>query len=262
MTGCPLSWPISYAACESCAPLLTMSVEDKAMFEEMAADYLWNWTLKTFGVCSGTIRPCRSSLGRWGSAFWGHGRGLHPELVAGEWLNLGCGVCRDTCSCGVPTSLRLPGPIVSMSQVFVDGAVLPATSYRVDNESLLVRTDGAMWPWCQNLALPTTEPGTWSITYDYGREVPIGGQIAAGVLACELAKAACRDASCALPQRVQTITRQGVTLAMLDPFDGIEAGRTGIWLIDSWVASIVKPIRPGRVYSPDVPRPKWRREHA
>ena len=110
------------------------------------------------------------------------------------------------------------------------------------------------------MALPTTAPGTFSIAYDYGREVPIGGQLAAGVLACELAKAACRDSSCALPQRIQSITRQGVTVAVLDAFDDIDSGHTGIWLIDSWVSSIVKPLRPGRICSPDVPRPKWRRD--
>jgi hypothetical protein len=236
-----------------------MNVEDRAAFEEMAADYLWNWTLKSFGVCSTVLRPCRSDCR--GSTYWRRGNGLHPAIIGGQWTNLVCGACGDNCTCGVPTSLRLPGPIVSISQVLLGGVVLPPAAYRVDNGTTLVRTDGGRWPWCQDMALPTTAPGTFSVAYDFGREVPIGGQLAAGVLACELAKAACRDSTCALPQRVQTITRQGVTMAMLDPFDGIEAGRTGIWLIDSWVASIVKPTRPGGVYSVDVPRPKERRSH-
>src|SRR3546814_4772015 len=50
--------------------------------------------------------------------------------------------------------------------------------------------------------------------------------ISAGRLANELAKAACNDKSCGLPQRVQSITRQGVTVAVLDSFDDIDTGHT------------------------------------
>jgi hypothetical protein len=102
---------------------------------------------------------------------------------------------------------------------------------------------------------PLGSENTWSVTYQQGKPVPVGGQIAAGLLACELAKAACGDKSCGLPQRVQSITRQGVTVAVLDAFDDIDTGHTGIWLIDSWVASVTKRPRRWRVLSPDRRQP-------
>jgi hypothetical protein len=259
----PCQWPVSYAGCSSCAPFVTMSVEDKAAFEEMATDWLYAWTLSAFGVCHTTIRPCRPD--DMPPTFWGSGplsagssggwfAYPNPRLVGGAWTNLRCGRCLDGCSCTAPTTLRLPGPVISISEVIVDGDLLPSSSYRVDDASLLVRVDGGHWPTAQNLAQPTSEAGTWSVSYDLGREVPIGGQVAAGVLACELAKAACRDATCALPQRLQSISRQGVTVAVLDDFQDVTQGRTGIWLIDSWVSSVTKPTRASKVYSPDVKR--------
>jgi hypothetical protein len=245
---------VSYAACTTCAPLDGMSEEDRYQFERMAVEYLWAWTLNAFGVCRETLRSCRSDCWALESK-----DPLSPALVGGQWFNLTCGLCGDNCSCSAPAALRLPGPVVSIDEILIDGAVLPPTAYRVDNQSLLVRMDGGFWPRCQNMSLPPSVPGTWQIAYQRGREVPVGGQIAAGIMACELAKAACRDGTCALPQRIQTITRQGVTMAMVDPFEGLDNGRTGIWLVDSWVASITTPVRAAKVYSPDVPRPKWRK---
>jgi hypothetical protein len=167
----------------------------------------------------------------------------------------------DLCTCGAPVALALPGPAMAVYEVLVDGVALAPSAYRLSGDQL-VRADGQPWPTCQDLlALPSTK-GTWQVTYDRGTPVPVGGQIAAGMLAMELAKAACRDSTCQLPQRIQTITRQGVTIGMLDPFDGLEKGFTGIWLIDSWITSITKPQLGGRVYSPDVPLTRGRATRA
>lgn len=273
MTG-PCSWPISYASCANCTVLAGMSAPDRLLVETMATEYLWNWTLKAFGVCTLTVRPCRQDCvdgrstfwgnGPYGSGSMGYGSGIgpfpNPQLVEGEWTNVSCGFCPDACSCEGDRlqTLKLPGPIVSVTTVTLDGMVLLPDTYRVDNASLLVRLSGGAWPKCQDMTLPTTQPGTFSVTYQRGRVVPVGGQVAAGLLACELAKAICRDSSCALPQRVQTITRQGVTMAMIDNGEGIAKGETGIWAIDSWVSSITSPIRPSTVLSPDIARPRYR----
>src|SRR3546814_14899634 len=77
------------------------------------------------------------------------------------------------------------------------------------------------------------EADTWSILYNRGYPVPAGGQVAAGLLAVELAKAACGDKSCGLPQRVQAITRQGVTIAVLDAFADTDTRHTALWLLGS-----------------------------
>src|SRR3546814_2256809 len=49
------------------------------------------------------------------------------------------------------------------------------------------------WPTCQNMNLADGAEDTWSVTYVKGYAVPKGGQVAAGMLAVELAKAACND---------------------------------------------------------------------
>lgn len=74
------------------------------------------------------------------------------------------------------------------------------------------------------------------VTYRHGLAPPIGGVEAALVLAVELGKAKVSDASCRLPKRVQTITREGVTVGFQDnTLAGLDAGRTGIWEVDVWL---------------------------
>lgn len=270
----PCDWPVSYAGCTSCAPFgLPATEEDpqteaeaaaQATFEAVATEYLWHWTGRRYGLCPVVLRPCRADC--LPSTFWGNssspsgwGGVLNPALVAGSWVNLSCGACAPLAGCGCSLdstkALELPGPVAEVTEVVIDGAVLAEASWRLDG-NVLWRVDGRAWPSCQYLERDLTEEGTWSIAYTRGVAVPMGGQIAAGLLACELAKAACRDSSCALPQRVQTITRQGVTVAMLDAFDDIENGHTGIWVIDSWIASVTAAQKRvgGRIYSVDIPR--------
>ena len=272
MQTAPCGWQISYAGCEDmCDALSSLPASGVEAFEQMAAAYLWNWTGRLFGECEFAIRPCKQEC--WGdtSTFWGSGPfpGLYgswggaagvarPALIGGLWYNLTCGTCGDRCSCSHTPQIELPGPVSSVTQVLIDGEVLDPAAYRVDNAQLLVRVDGERWPFCQHMALPPTDEGTWEVTFKRGGPVPVGGQIAAGVLACALAKAACSSA-CELPQRVQEITRQGVSMVMIDPFDGLDNGRTGIWLIDSWVSSVTAAPKPWGVYSPDVPNNRVRR---
>lgn len=270
-TSGPCSWPIIYP--EGCAvgPEYYLSPVQRDLYEDMAAALLWRWTGRVFGPCPVVLRPCRVDClaAGWFRGWSGvlNGQAFAPALVGGRWYNVRCGACGDACSCGDSTpALDLPGPVASVTEVHIDGAVVPAAQYRVDNHSLLVRlsdttTDPATrrgWPTCQDMDLPPTEPGTWQVSYLRGVEVPEGGQIAAGVLALELARAAQGDSGCQLPRRVQSITRQGVTVAVLDSFEDVDKGRTGIWLIDSWVASINAPVRGGSVRSVDIPHPRHR----
>lgn len=267
----PCSWDLTFPCATTdpddeeytCEHLDELTPDARATIEEMATAFLWNWTARQFGACPVTIRPCRQNCWQGVSTYWGRGgvgstlstgiagRPFTPVIINGGWYNIGCGTCGDSCGCGHTESLQLPGPIAAVTEVQIDGEVLPPSAYRVDNDRFLVRTDGGAWPTCQDMNAALGEENTWAVTYERGIPVPAGGQVAAGSLACELAKAACRDKSCGLPQRVQSVTRQGVTIAVLDAFDDIDTGHTGIWLIDSWVASVMKRPRPWRVYSPD-----------
>jgi hypothetical protein len=269
--GWPCTWPVLYPA--DCAALGSDAdpSPDRARYEQMAAEFLWNWTGRSYGLCPVLLRPCRKDcpasdtywgLGPYtvGSSSFSGGAGWSPALLDGHWMNVGCGVCGDDCACiGGTPALSLPPSVHAITEVRIDGAALAASAYRVDNHALLVRLDGNAWPTCQNMAAdPRSAANTFQVDYTRGVPVPLGGQVAAGALACELAKAATGDKTCALPQRVQTIARQGVTMTMLDTFEDVERGRTGIWIVDSWVASVTQPRRGGSVRSVDIPRPRSR----
>lgn len=252
------TWPVDYAACATDAETGEATCfEDptaQTLFESMAVEFLRNWTGRSFGLCDAVVRPCRENCLP-GSTFWGRDRAPWvPALIGGQWYNIGCGSCppQAGCGCTLVPALTLPGPIDSVTEILLAGAVLPDTAYRVDDHNVLVRLDGNAWPTCQDMGLGVDQPMTWQISYVKGRPVPVGGQVAAGILACELSKAACNDRTCALPQRIQNITRQGVSVTLLDDFATLQQGQTGIWLIDSWLASVTKPRMGASVHSVDV----------
>jgi hypothetical protein len=60
---------------------------------------------------------------------------------------------------------------------------------------------------------------------------------AAAILACELVKAHL-GVDCALPARVQTLTRQGMSMAILDPQEFLAFGRTGLYEVDLAIAAV------------------------
>lgn len=238
--------------------------EVQEIYGDMAAQFLWHWTRRQFGECRLTIRPCRSKCGQT-DTFTGRGPipgmgGYYPHSYGGQVLSIRCGACNwNTCDCETVDSLIIPGPVSEIEEILIDGLMMDLRGVRVDNYNALIRMDGESWPTCQNLALPTSEANTWQVTYLRGTPVPIGGQVAAGLLACEFYKAACKDRSCQLPERIKNITRQGVSVSLLDDFETLDQGKTGIWLIDSWVASVTRPQGGGTVTSVDVRSKKARR---
>lgn len=253
MTG-PCEWDVNYGACDPPAEWDALTPEQRATFEQMATEFLWRWTGRVLGLCEVEISPCRMPFTDRMSTFEGKGPypsgGMwRPVIINGKWYNIGCGSCGDECYCDGPAAIELPGVVDSIVEITVHGEVLPEDAYHVEAHHMLVRDDGGVWP---------TDPDDWTITYMRGVPVPIGGQIAAGVLALELFRAACGSDQCGLPKRFQSMTRQGVTVAMLDSFDDIDKGHTGIWIIDSWVASMTQIPRRSAVYSPDI-RPVVRR---
>lgn len=276
------AWPINYAACGAtpgdpdaeppvepstgCDALDDLTPETREAFEAMAADYLWNATGQRFGVCDVVARPCRSGCDgarAWTSTFWGRGPfpwqgkadggSWVPLLIGGQWYNLGC-PCVGSCSCATegPAALRLPGPVAEVTSVKIDGVTLDPSTYTVMYGEVLVRNDGTPWPACQNLLAPSSAVDTFEVAYKRGNPVPIGGQIAAGRLACEFALAACDSDDCALPERLQSFTRQGVTASFF--LSGEKWQETGIWLIDSWVNSASQVRSTSAVRSVDVPQ--------
>ena len=150
-------------------------------------------------------------------------------------------ICQDYCTsrtwCCERPEIRLPGPVESVDEVYVYGELLDPTAYQVEDYRYLVRIDGGTWP------------REVTVTYDHGFSPPAGADVATAELACELARAMSGDKECRLPQRIQSKTRQGVTVR----FPDFEAGRTGLPLVDMWIASAKNPEQPPRIHTPDGP---------
>ena len=271
-------WPVLYPACSETkvidwlevggdSELEETSVKPPEEFEQMAIQLLWAWTGRVFSTCEVKARPGVVSQceGLQGSTFWGltqPGEGYPSRdgwgvALSGlsHWVRSLCGVCgENVCRChGGASVIALPGPVNRVVEVTIDGEVLAPENYKVTAHRWLTRTDGKVWPQGQDYSKSEGE-GTFIVSYLRGVPVPAGGKIAAGALAVQLEKAACAADDCALPQRAQSVTRQGVTVEILDEFEDTLKGRTGIWLVDNWVASVTQPRKAsgGRVYSVDV----------
>lgn len=216
-----------------------------------------------YGLCTLKIRPCRRRCEQASNAMLyreldvtagGGGGPWIPALIDGQLYNITCG-CVGQCGCSPLCEIILAPGAYDVTEVRVNGTVLPASDYRVDDNRRLVRTDEGCWPECQELRLPDTQPGTFSITFRTGQPVPAGGQMAVTDLALNLYQA-CRGKTCQLPSRVTQVVRDGVTWQLLDDLSVFDRGRTGLPRVDLWLAS-VNPYAsrgPMRVWSPDTVR--------
>lgn len=202
------------------------------------------------GSCTSTVRPVRHC-------------GCGPVALGvadGWWIPDGVASTLAVNNlCGHPAmasrSIVLPGrPVTAISEVRIDGQVLAADAYRVDDWEVLVRQDGGQWPSLQLLDRPAGEVGTWSVTYEHGANPPASGVDAAVALATELAKG-CAGGECALPERAVRAVRQGVEFD-LEPADLLSEGRTGIQAVDLFLRA-VNPhqlAQGASVRSPGMPR--------
>lgn len=226
-------WPVDEGCC---AELANYSVEVQNRAKALATQTLHMLTGYRVGGCPQTVRPCRKDCtGEGYYTSWGsYIRLMNPVLVApGTWLNIPCGCGQNPCGCKELCEIELPGPVGFVASVWVDGAEVPSTAYRVDDGKWLVRIDGECWPDCQDLEAGPFDAGAFSITYLQGIPVDGLGAYAAGVLACEFAKA-CSGGKCRLPSGVTSIVRQGVSY---DFASGVFSdGLTGIREVDAWVA--------------------------
>lgn len=246
-------WGLTWTCDSGC-----LSPEVTGQSVQAATEILWALTGRQFGLCTVTIRPCRRTCNDW---TWNLPTGQTypmPALIGGQWFNLTCGQCGDTCACTELSEVVLPGVVDSITQVKLDGAVLSSSAYRVDNGRLLLRTDGGRWPYCQELNYPDTAPGTWSVTARYGRPVPPMGALAVGELACEITKAL-NNEECRLPREVTRLHRQGVTINYNDITALMSKGLTGLYLVDQFIQAY-NPRRltsPPKVYNLDKPTTRF-----
>lgn len=215
---------------------------DSAVAEAMllfASDVLYEFTGRQWpGVCISTVRPC-AERSRGGAAGWWPVGGRR-----GSWGSCSCNRSRR-CGCSSLSEVRLADHVLEVVHVVVDGVVVPPVEYALDDHRFLVgltEADGSprVWPCCQRLDREPTEAGTWEVTFTHGGMPPRGGSLAAASLACELVKAFTPDAKgCRLPKRVTSITRQNVTVSLLDPLTLFSEGQTGLPEVDLWLGSVI-----------------------
>lgn len=198
---------------------------------QAAGDLLFILSGYQYGSVTETVRPYRvGERCRCGN--------VYNEVVGSPfaWSTWSGWAGFASCGCSSPSFIALPGPVTAIEEIRVDGVVLAADDYSVWDGTFLVRTEGS-WPCCQDLRLPSSEEGTFSIRYTHGPGVPAGGRIAARVLAGELAKAAAGQ-NCGLNGRVQSVNRDGVSAVVVDDQSFLELGRTGIGVVDLWLGSV------------------------
>jgi len=120
----------------------------------------------------------------------------------------------------------------------------PSKYYLVDHSTIHVAA-GTAWTPCNT-----------EITYEYGTPVPVAGRMAARTMALEFAKLWAGDDDCALPQRVTSVSRQGISYTILDNQEFIEELRTGLYAVDLFLKTVNpdNARRKAKVFTPDVPR--------
>jgi hypothetical protein len=231
-----------------CCNLTAASIPLTGAAVQAATEILYNRSGQQFGVCTFTIRPCRENCyddvfwGSWGGGGWGSGGWFgggtwpQPALIGGSWYNLTCGGCGGSCSCTPLSVALMPSPVASIVEVKLNGAVLAASGYRVDNFRELVRLGGFTWPVCQDMTLADTEDNTWSVTLQVGQAVPAIGALAVGELACEIMKA-CLGEACAIPRNASTVTRQGITIDFPSIYELLDRKLLGLYAADLFVST-------------------------
>lgn len=258
-------WPVDIACFDdSWESKYPEAVRARAL--AMAQSSLYRLCLGRVGGCPITVRPCRQNAAQ------GLPLGMYQTLAynpwyGGPWMTpwmradgtiFNC--CTNSGGCGCTSSCEVtPGGFVGViSGIKIDGAEVyigHEGDFEVaDHESIVYFGSGSCpFPTTQNMDLPDTQPGTFSITYLPAYSVDGEGAFALALLALEFAKACSGDKNCRLPTNVTSVVRQGVSYNIISGV--FPDGRTGIFPVDAFIGRynpkglMVEP----RVWSPDLP---------
>lgn len=115
-------------------------------------------------------------------------------------------------------------------------------------------------PWSRPNAVAPVGPSV-AVDYTYGvLDPPLIAQRAISVFSAEIQLAESGSNDCRIPERVTSVTRQGVSWTMLDPQEFLSDGRTGIYEVDL----AIRALNPGkakaraRLFSASFPPPMRR----
>lgn len=217
---------------------------------QLASEILWMLTGRRWlGVgCEETV-TLRSTNMTAGRGTWPYSRswGLCGCWAFGSWSNdwlwppltyAGVHISR-------PLAIKLPrSEVTAIVSVTIGGVAF--TDFELTADNWLRRTDGHGWPVCGDETV---------IVYQYGTPPPMGGVEACMTLATEIAKDMYDLDDCQLPARTTSVSREGITMTVIDPQQFLDKGRTGLIAVDLWLTAINPKPRAQRaiIWSPDLP---------
>ena len=156
-----------------------------------------------------------------------------------------------------PQRLYLRGtPVHEVTSVKYGDKLLDDEDYALYNRRFLKLRNGVQWDYfCDQKGI--------TVTYSYGMMPPKAGVLAAQTLANELLilmGEGRSGAECRIPERVRSVSREGLSFDMVDPQEFMDDGRTGIWEIDLFIrtANPSRAKKPPRILSANDPR-RYRR---
>lgn len=155
----------------------------------------------------------------------------HADPVSTESL-------RNIQRIGVPTSIQYPQrlylrgtPAHEVFSVHYGETLLDPSEYILFNKRFLKLSNGAIWNYaCDQRGI--------TVDYSYGMMPPSAGKLAASTLANELLILLGENSNashCRIPERVTSVTREGLSIDMVNPMEFMDEGKTGIWEIDLFI---------------------------
>ena len=146
-------------------------------------------------------------------------------------------------------------PVRTIHSVTVEGELLDPSKYKLRNGTTLYldryRVD------CCRGRLKEVD-----VDYTYGVvELPAILRRAVDVMAEQIVLADADSDNCKIPERVTSVSRQGVSWTLIDPQDFLQDGRTGIYEVDIAIKTLNphNARRRARVFTTDVAAPPIRR---
>lgn len=118
-------------------------------------------------------------------------------------------------------------PVRKILEVVELGKTLPQNSYTLRDKAFIRKNNGLPWVYSNTSEL--------LVTYEFGAKPPSTGKNAAIRLADEFYWYYTNDDKCSLPASLTNITRQGVSVTVLDPQEFLSQGRTGIYDVDLFI---------------------------
>ena len=217
---------------------------------QMASNVLWAMSGRKYsGITTVTERYITSlDAFRYGGV---SSKTFFPTLINGSVENVPVEDWRDSAyqSDGSSSLSRIklrgkPVQEIHLVRSIYTGTIIEPDTYYVAEHASIIAYKGTPWP-----------PGNLEITYTYGMKPPVAGRQAARVFATELINL-WEGNDCALPDRITSISRQGVSYTVLDNQDFLDNMRIGIYSIDLFLktANPAKALAPSRVFSVDAPR--------